>query len=98
MIRPALLLFFAPLLFGQTPIPARMIHATGTASVTVRPDQAKFTVSVVTRAGTAQDAAAQNAGLTAAVTAKLTSVLTGRGSIKTVSYVISPVYNNGPNQ
>src|ERR1044071_8739074 len=98
MVRPTLLLCLSPVLFAQTvPVP-RTVHATGTASITIKPDQAKFRVGVVTQAKTAQEAAAQNATLADAVTSKLQSVLTGRGSIQTVSYSISPTYNSGPNQ
>jgi uncharacterized protein YggE len=98
MIRATLLLCFAPLLFAQTAAPPRTVHATGTASITIKPDQAKFHVGVITQAKTAQEAAAQNATLADAVTSKLQSVLTGRGSIQTISYSISPTYNSAVNQ
>src|ERR1039458_9824931 len=56
---------------AQTPARSSVL-ATGTASVSVTPDQAQINVSAVTQAATAQD---------------------GSGTIKTVNYSVTPVYN-----
>jgi uncharacterized protein YggE len=70
------------------------IQSTGTASVAAMPDQAQFTVSVVTQSTTAQDAGAQNASQTTTLINALKSALGTAGSVQTIGYSISPRYNN----
>jgi uncharacterized protein len=73
--------------------PARhLVGATGNASVSVKPDQAKVDVGVITQAATAQDAAAQNASQVDSVLAQLRSVLGPMANIKTISYSLNPNY------
>ncbi len=72
---------------AQTP---RHIQAVGTASITIKPDQARITVGVRTSASTAQDAASQNSASVDAVIKAVTQVIGGKGSLKTVSYSITP--------
>jgi len=70
------------------------IQANGTASVSATPDQAQFTVSVVTQANTAQDAGTQNAVQTTALINALKSAVGTAGSVQTIGYSVSPRYNN----
>lgn len=82
------------LLPAQQVNPARRasIRTTGTASVSMAPDQARFTLAVTSHAATAQDAAAQNATQTTAVIGQVRATLGTSGEIKTVSYSITPNY------
>ena len=84
-----LVLSILPLASAQTP---RRIQAVGTASITIKPDQARITVGVRTSAATAQDAASQNATQVDAVIKAVTQLIGSKGSLKTVSYSISPDY------
>lgn len=72
------------------------ITATGTATVSASPDLARVDVGVVTQAASAQDATSQNATQTSAVITALQNLLGSNASIKTISYSLSPVYNNPP--
>ena len=81
-------------LAAQTP---GTIQATGTASINVKPDQAQLSLSIVTDAATAQQAAQQNATLSNAVIVALSGVLANSGSVQTVGYSLYPRYSNGQN-
>jgi uncharacterized protein len=81
------------MLLAQTP-PSGTVQATGTATISVPPDQAHFTAGVVTQASTAQDAAQQNATQTAAMLNAIKSVLGNTGTVQTVGYSVSPRYSN----
>jgi uncharacterized protein YggE len=75
-------------------MPARgSVQATGTASVSVTPDQAQINVSAVTTAPTAQDAANQNATVATNILQQLTQALGSSGTVKTVYYSVTPNYN-----
>ena len=87
----ATLVMSAPVLWGQ----ARVVRATGGASLSVKPDVVKLAVGVVTTADTAQAAAAQNAGQMDAVLARLKQVLGSSGDTRTISYSITPNYRSG---
>jgi len=76
---------------AQTNAPASVL-ATGTASVSVTPDQAQINVSAVTQAATAQDATSQNATIAANIIAQVTQALGGSGTVQTVNYSVSPTY------
>lgn len=93
----ALLIVLAYSAVAQT-TPRSTVQATGDGSVSVTPDQARINVSVVTQAANAQDAANQNAGIATTVIGQLTQVLGESGSVKTVNYSITPIYQNSPNQ
>ena len=82
--------------WGQTASRTPSIVAVGDATVTGTPDVAYVSVGVVTQAATAQDATTQNASLAGAVITALQNLLGTSASIKTVSYSLSPVYNNPP--
>jgi uncharacterized protein YggE len=89
----ASLTFLSHALWAQMTQPARhLVGASGQATVSVKPDQAKLDVGVVTRAATAQDAAAQNASQVDAVLTQLRNVLGAAADIKTVGYSLSAVY------
>ena len=97
MFRAVILFALTPLLFAQTPI-TRRIQAVGTASITIKPDQVKISVGVTTTAATAQEASAQNAAQVNAVISAVTALIGAKGSIKTTSYSISPVYRTPQGQ
>jgi len=94
MVRTLLLLMcLAGAAAGQT---TRTVQATGTAHLSVTPDQATLDVGVVTNATTAQDSAAQNATQTTAVLTAIKTLLAGNGTVQTAYYSVSPRYaNNG---
>jgi len=87
------MVFFSLAAFGQAP-PRPFVVATGDATVSVQPDQAKVQFSVVTQATTAQVAAAQNATVVTAVLNALKSALGSAVEVKTLSYSLSPNYSN----
>ena len=91
MSRAAILFLLAPLAWAQPPV-ARRIQAVGTASITIKPDQARISIGVTTTAATAQDAASQNSTQLDAVIKAVTALIGSKGSIKTTSYSLSPVY------
>lgn len=68
------------------------VRASGDATVTVKPDQAKLYIGVVTQARTAAEAAAQNASRTTTVLEQLKRALGQEGEIKTTSYSVNPNY------
>jgi uncharacterized protein YggE len=68
------------------------VRASGEAVVSVKPDQAKIDIGVVTQAPTAQAAASQNAAQTQAVLEKLRSTVGPKTDIKTISYSVGPNY------
>ena len=70
----------------------RLVRAIGEASVSVRPDAARVTISVVKQASTAAAAAAENATATAAVIAAVRQLLGANADIRTVGYHLTPVY------
>jgi len=92
----AIFLFTAACWAQPTARPAS-ITAAGQASVSGSPDLARVDIGVVTQAPTAQGATAQNATQAGTVITALQGLLGSNASIKTVSYSVSPVYNNPPN-
>jgi len=88
----------AALLFGGATLMAQStvasIQSNGTATIPVKPDQGQLTVTVTTQGNTAQDAGQQNATQTTAVISALTGVVGNNGTVQTVSYSVSPRYNN----
>ncbi|HXA64687.1 MAG TPA: SIMPL domain-containing protein [Bryobacteraceae bacterium] len=85
---------FISVLYAQTPMRVASITAVGQASVSVTPDMALVDLGVATQAATAQDASQQNAVQAGAVITALQALLGTTASIKTISYSVSPVYNN----
>jgi uncharacterized protein YggE len=78
---------------AQTATTRPYVRAQGEAAISIRPDQAKVNVAVVTEAVTAQAAAEDNANKTSAVFTALRSVLGAQAQIETVSYYLQPRYN-----
>jgi uncharacterized protein YggE len=85
-----------PVLAQVTPTVRRSVRATGDADVSVIPDQARVTVSVVTRGQTADEAASQNATRSAAVTQALRALVGNAGEIRTVFYSLHQVREGNP--
>lgn len=92
LIALVLLSSLAPAQAQRRPV----IRATADASASGAPDQVKVSVGVLTRAATAQDAAAQNAALTSTVIAQLKQAAGSGSEVKTISYSLSPNYNYPP--
>lgn len=69
------------------------VRASGDAVVYARPDQVKIGIGVVTRAATAQQAAAENAAQLQSVLGKLRAAVAGKGEIQTLGYSLAPVWN-----
>ncbi|MGI8988747.1 MAG: SIMPL domain-containing protein [Bryobacteraceae bacterium] len=83
--------------FAQTTVPRTpYILAVGNASMSVKPDQVRIDVGVVTQATAAQDASTQNATQVANVITQLRSVLGAAADIKTINYTLSANYNYPP--
>ena len=83
-------------LWAQAPARPASIVAVGDATVSATPDLARVSVGVVTQAATADDATTQNAAQAGAMISALQALLGTSASIKTISYYLSPVYNNPP--
>lgn len=100
--RASIPLFFMTLLacLGQAQPVLRQgyVQAAGSASVSVKPDQAQIQLSVVTTASTATDASGQNAAQVNAVLAALNGILGPNANIQTLSYSLTPNYNYPQNQ
>jgi uncharacterized protein len=90
-----IILFVLTLLpiYGQDVSKVHFVRASGEATVTAKPDRAQISIGVITRAATAQAAAAQNAEETTQVINSLKSALGTNGEIKTSGYSISPQYD-----
>jgi uncharacterized protein YggE len=82
----------AVMLAAQT---AGTIQATGSAILSIKPDQVQLSVSVSTDAPTAQQAAQQNATQTTAVLNALNQLLGANGSVQTTGYSVYPRYGTG---
>lgn len=77
------------------PLPSEpSVRATGEATVSVRPDQARVDIGVVTQTATAQEAATQNARQVDQVIAQLRKALPAGTEIQTVGYSLHPVYRH----
>lgn len=72
--------------------PARSVRSTGSASVSLKPDQMLVNIGVTTQAATAQEAAEQNATQMTTVLNQIRAVLGPGADIKTVGYSVAPVY------
>lgn len=87
--------------FGQPmrPAPAvTSISASSEAVVSVRPDQAKLSIAVVTEAPTAREASTKNAQDTERLQNTLKQFLASRGDMKTSGYSVYPQYQTGNRQ
>jgi len=77
---------------GENATP-KTIEVTGTATLSAPPDEAILILAVQTQATSATQAAADNAATMANVFAALTNLGIDKNSIETVSYSLSPVYD-----
>jgi uncharacterized protein YggE len=82
---------------AQTTTPPSVL-ATGSATISVTPDQAQLTISVTTQGGTAQEAGTTNAAQATTVQNAVKAVLGTNGTIQTIGYSVSPRYNNNGTQ
>jgi len=89
-------LLFTACCWAQTSTGPASITAVGEASASASPDLARIDIGVVTQAAIAQDATVANASQTGAVITALQGLLGSNANIKTISYSVSPVYNNPP--
>ena len=96
ILRPIAIFLFTTASWAQIARGPASITAVGTASVSASPDLARVDIGVVTQAANAQDATVQNATQASTVITALQGLLGSNASIKTVSYSVSPVYNNPP--
>jgi uncharacterized protein YggE len=85
----ALSLLLSLFCYAQT---SPSIQASGSATISVKPDQATLTVGVTTEGTTAQEAADRNATLADAVIKALDTQLNGAGTIQTISYSLYARY------
>lgn len=69
------------------------IRSVGTGTVSVKPDQAKIDLSVVTQDRSAQTASSQNAALVTSVISQVTAILGPAADIKTISYSLTANYS-----
>lgn len=86
----------AAVLSAQT-LPVSTIQAQGSATISVKPDQAQLIVSVSTDAATASDASQKNATIANQVLAALNQMVDGNGTVQTIGYAINARYSNGAN-
>lgn len=77
---------------ARSPMRRQVVRATGEASLTAKPDQARLSAGVITHAATAEEAVQQNATQTTAVLDALKKVVGANGEIKTSNYSVSPQY------
>ena len=96
ILRLIAIFFFTAVSWAQTAARPASITAVGQASVSASPDLARVDIGVVTQAANAQDATVQNATQAGTVITALQGLLGSNASIKTISYSVSPVYNNPP--
>lgn len=82
---------------GQTSAP-KTLQVTGVGTVTAAPDQAVLILAVQTQAVSATQAAGDNAVAMTKVMEALGGIGIDKNSIDTVSYTLSPVYENNPDQ
>ncbi len=87
-----------PLLAAAQAPRLRAVRASGEAVVTAKPDRARIDIGVVTEAPTAEEAAAKNAELSAAVIEKYKPLVGEAGTLQTVNYSLAPNYSYEPNE
>jgi uncharacterized protein len=72
--------------------PLHTIRASGEATISAQPDQARITVGVTTIAATAEEASSQNAAKIASTLNSLKSLVKSAGEMRTTSYSVEPQY------
>jgi hypothetical protein len=76
----------------------KTIQVTGTATVSAAPDEALLDLAVQTQGTTATEATASNAVAMSKVMMALAAAGVGNDSIQTISYTLTPIYENNVNQ
>jgi hypothetical protein len=76
----------------------KTIQVTGTATLSAPPDEALLNLAVESRGATATEATANNAASMSEVMGALASTGVTNDSIQTVSYTLTPIYENNVNQ
>ena len=76
----------------------KTIQVTGTATVSAAPDEALLYLAVQTQGATATEATTSNAAAMSKVMAALAGAGIGNDSIQTISYTLTPIYENNVNQ
>ncbi len=71
-----------------------VVRASGTSTVSFQPDQVTVNVGVTTQGNTAAEASDANSTQTNAVLAALRALIGNNGTIRTLSYTLSPVYRS----
>jgi uncharacterized protein YggE len=71
---------------------APAISVSGEATLQFKPDQVEMSIAVVTRAPTAEEAAAENATAMNRVSGALKKILDDKGELRTVGYRVRAVY------
>ena len=74
---------------------SRLVRATGSAMISVKPDQAEINIGVVSEAETAKAAAAANAAESSKVIEQLKKAGGTKMEIRTVNYSVHPRYQHG---
>ena len=92
-ILAALALAPAGVLAQSAKPPIASLRVMGEATVTAHPDQAQIDIGVVTQAGTAETAVAQNAQKLDTILAELRKALVPEDEIQTVGYSLRPNYH-----
>jgi len=90
MIRFAAFLLSVPILLAQTREP--FVRASGEATVSGKPDEARIQIGVITPAPTAEAAAGENANQTNVVLAELRKNMAAGSELRTTNYSIAPQY------
>ncbi len=83
---------------GGDNVAAKTLQVTGTGIVSAAPEQAVLFLAVQTQSASAAQASADNAAVMTTIIQALTSVGVDKNSIETISYTLSPIYENNPNQ
>ena len=84
--------FLAQAQDARPPVRRQIVRATGEATLTAKPDQARLSVGVITDAATAEEAMQHNATQTTTVLDALKNVVATDGEVKTSNYSVSPQY------
>lgn len=82
----------------RTTASQKTIQVTGTATVAAAPDEALLDLAVQTQGATATEATTSNAAAMSKVMAALAGAGISNDSIQTISYTLTPVYQNNVNQ
>ncbi|MGA2595981.1 MAG: SIMPL domain-containing protein [Bryobacteraceae bacterium] len=90
MSRFAAFFLVLPMLQAQTKEP--FVRASGEATISAKPDEARIQIGVITPAKTAEAAAGENANQTSAVLAELRKNMAAGSELRTLRYSIAPQY------